>query len=112
MCREERDRYSLQIKVTNDPDLVCEGKTCDISASEDPTSDPSVAVVEIYVEDKNDNLPRFEQSEYYVGIPFDAKVGDLILDAQVHESSLICAIEHCERFYLPSDRGGRALQFF
>ena len=88
MHREERDRYSLQIKVTNDPDLVCEGKTCDISASEDPTTDPSVAVVEIYVEDKNDNLPSFEQSEYYVGIPFDAKVGDLILDAQVRVSFL------------------------
>ena len=81
--REERDRYSLQIKTTNDPDIVCEGKTCDITPSDDPDNDDSVVVVQIFVEDKNDNLPVFEQREYFVGIPFDAKVGDLILDAQV-----------------------------
>jgi len=33
-------------------------------------------------EDKNDNLPKFESETYYVGIPFDAKVGDLVLDAK------------------------------
>ena len=86
--REERDRYSLQIKTTNDPDIVCEGKTCDITPSDDPDNDSSVVVVQIFVEDKNDNLPVFEQREYFVGIPFDAKVGDLILDAQVTMSPI------------------------
>jgi hypothetical protein len=37
---------------------------------------------QVYIEDKNDNLPKFESETYYVGIPFDAKVGDLVLDAK------------------------------
>ena len=86
--REQRERYSLQVKTTNDPDVVCEGRTCDIPASDDPESDPSVVIVQIFVEDKNDNLPRFEQEEYFVGIPFDAKVGDLILDAKVYDPDI------------------------
>ena len=75
--------------TNDDPNyIVCEGKTCDIEPSDiDPDNDPSVVVVQIFVEDKNDNLPVFEQREYFVGIPFDAKVGDLILDAQVRRSN-------------------------
>ena len=47
-----------------------------------------VIIVKIFVEDKNDNLPRFEETEYFVGIPNDAKVGDLILDAKVYDPDI------------------------
>jgi hypothetical protein len=80
-----RSHYELTVKTSNDPDHICEGTTCDIEMPEDAndvSSDPSFVVVQVYIEDKNDNLPKFESETYYVGIPFDAKVGDLVLDAR------------------------------
>ena len=83
--REERDHYVIQVKTTNDPDLVCEGSICDITPVPDPRLDDSVMMVHIFVEDKNDNLPQFESDEFFIGIPFDSKIGDLILDAKAYD---------------------------
>ena len=85
LCREERDHYVIQVKTTNNPDIVCEGSTCDIEAVTDPSQDDSVILVHIFVEDKNDNLPQFESNEFFIGIPYDSKIGDLILDAQAKD---------------------------
>ncbi len=86
--REEIDQFELTIKASNNADYVCEGKTCDIVVTHDDMADGSVIRVQIFVEDKNDNLPRFINDEFFVGIPFDAKVDDLILDAQAFDPDL------------------------
>ena len=83
--RESRDHYVIQVKTSNNPDLVCEGSICDIPAVDNPAEDNSVILVHIFVEDKNDNLPQFEATEFNIGIPFDAKIGDLILDAKAKD---------------------------
>ena len=80
--REERSLYELTVKTSNDPDHICEGSTCDIEVPDDIAGDASFVVVQVFIEDKNDNLPKFESQTYFVGIPFDAKVGDLVLDAK------------------------------
>jgi hypothetical protein len=51
-------------------------------------ADPSLAVVQIFVEDKNDNLPQFRADEFFVGVPFSAKVGDLIMDAKAYDADV------------------------
>ena len=87
--REERDHYTLQIKTSNEPYKDCsENGICNIGPSDNPEDDSSVVLVDIFVEDKNDNLPNFETSEYYVGIPYDGKVGDLILDVKVNDPDI------------------------
>ena len=86
--REERSQYSLQIKTSNDPYKQCENDVCNIGPSSNPEEDSSIVLVHIFVEDKNDNLPNFESSEYYVGIPYDGKVGDLILDVKVNDPDI------------------------
>ena len=91
--REERDHYVIQVKTTNNPDLVCEGSICDIEPVLDPRGDDSVIMVHIFVDDKNDNLPQFEDKEFFIGIPFDSKIGDLILDAQAHDPDVPDATE-------------------
>ena len=42
-------------------------------------------MVHIFVEDKNDNLPQFKSEQFFIGIPYDAKIGDVILDAEAHD---------------------------
>ena len=86
--REKVDQFDIMVKATNNPDFVCEGSMCDIEMTEADIEDRSTVKVQIFVEDKNDNLPRFRNSEYFVGIPFDAKVGDLILNAEAFDPDL------------------------
>ena len=97
--REERDHYELQIKTSNDAFKKCEDQNeasngnaeCskyNIEPSSNADEDSSVVIVQVFVEDKNDNLPNFESSEYYVGMPYDGKVGDLILDVKVNDPDI------------------------
>merc|ERR1712106_1180370 len=79
--REERDQYNLHVKATNNPGIVCEPSHCDIETSEDDDEDGSVLKIQINIQDINDNELQFVTSQFFVGIPFDASVGDLILDA-------------------------------
>ncbi|KAM9327300.1 cadherin-23 [Gastrophryne carolinensis] len=60
----------------------------------DPSTDSSLQEVRIYLEDINDQPPRFTKTEYTAGVATDAKVGsDLIkvlaLDADVGNNSLV-----------------------
>lgn len=86
--RETRDSFEVIIKATNNADLVCEGDTCDIDMETQDLQDSSIMKVQIFVEDKNDNFPQFRSDEFFVGIPFNAKVGDLILNAEAYDPDL------------------------
>jgi hypothetical protein len=86
--RETISEFMLTIKATNEASFVCEGATCDIEMTEADLEDDSVVKVLIFIEDKNDNFPRFKSKEFFVGIPYDAKVGDLILNAEAFDPDL------------------------
>ena len=80
--REERDAYRLLVKASNQADYVCEARTCDIPYNEaEDGQDGSVMAIDISIQDINDNIIQFRSEKFFVGIPFDASVGDLILDA-------------------------------
>jgi len=83
--REERDRYTLFVKASNNPGFVCEANHCDITMSENDDEDGSILKIEVNIQDINDNDLQFATNQFFVGIPFDANVGDLILDAHAHD---------------------------
>ena len=86
--REERDQYTLFVKASNNPGYVCEANHCDIKMSETNTEDGSILKIEVNIQDINDNDLQFVTNQFFVGIPFDASVGDLILDAQAVDLDL------------------------
>ncbi|XP_053548000.1 cadherin-23 [Bombina bombina] len=60
----------------------------------DPSTDSTLQEVRIYLEDINDQPPRFTKTEYTAGVATDAKVGSelikvLALDADVGNNSLV-----------------------
>ena len=77
--REEQDRYTLEVKASNSPNFVCEASHCDIELAQDEAN--SLIRIQIDVKDINDHDLQFESSDFYVGVPYEAGVGDLILDA-------------------------------
>ena len=79
--REDRDGYTLFVKASNDPSQICEPEHCDIKMADGDDQDGSIVKIQIDIQDINDNDLVFESSDFFVGIPFDASVGDLILDA-------------------------------
>ena len=80
--REERDHYTLYVKASNNPGYICEPKHCDINISNNDFQDGSIQKIDINIQDVNDNKLQFVSDQFFVGIPFDASVGDLILDAK------------------------------
>ncbi len=52
------DHFDLVVKASNDADLLCDGSTCDVEVTEQDFKDRAAIRVQIYVEDKNDNLPK------------------------------------------------------
>ena len=79
--REQRGRYTLYVKSTNNPGFVCEPTHCDIVVTQADYEDGSIQKIDIDIQDINDNELQFVANQFFVGIPFDAGVGDLILDA-------------------------------
>ena len=79
--REMRDHYTLYVMSSNNPSLVCESSHCDIVLSQEDYEDGSIQKIDIDIQDINDNELQFVTDQFFVGIPFDASVGDLILDA-------------------------------
>jgi len=86
--REERNQYTLFVKASNNPGYVCEANHCDIKMSENSLEDGSILKIEVNIQDINDNDLQFVTNQFFVGIPFDASVGDLILDAQAVDLDL------------------------
>ncbi len=56
--RERVSEFDLVVKASNDPDLVCDGRMCDVQVERQDFEDGAAIRVQILVEDKNDNLPR------------------------------------------------------
>ncbi|KAM4702929.1 cadherin-23 [Rhinophrynus dorsalis] len=87
--REKEPYYSIIIKASSNRNW-----TPLSSQSFSPSTDSTLQEVRIYLEDINDQPPRFTKMEYTAGVATDAKVGsDLIkvlaLDADVGNNSLV-----------------------
>ncbi|XP_051779861.1 cadherin-23 isoform X1 [Erpetoichthys calabaricus] len=74
----------------------------------DPSTDPTLQEVRIYLDDINDQSPQFLKSEYTAGVAADAKVGsDLIrvtaVDADVGNNSIVFYNIRSIQFKLQND---------
>lgn len=86
--REERDEYTLLVKASNNPGIVCEATYCDIKMTDDDVNDDSIIEIDITIQDINDNMLQFSSDKYYVGVPYNAGVGDLIMDATAFDPDM------------------------
>ncbi|XP_075073149.1 cadherin-23 [Mixophyes fleayi] len=93
--REKEPYYSLIVKASSNRNWsVRKAMRTAMIQSFDPSTDSTLQEVRIYLEDINDQPPRFTKTEYTAGVATDAKVGsDLIkvlaLDADVGNNSLV-----------------------
>ena len=89
--REQRDHYTLYVKASNDPGFVCDasvtssGYYCDLTVTQEDYDDGSIQKIDVDIQDINDNELQFSTNQFFVGIPFDANVGDLIVDAEASD---------------------------
>ncbi|XP_053307224.1 cadherin-23 [Spea bombifrons] len=93
--REKEPYYSIIVKASSNKNWT---PLRSLGSSEiqnfDPSTDSTLQEVRIYLEDINDQPPRFTKSEYTAGVATDAKVGSelikvLALDADVGNNSLV-----------------------
>ncbi|CAH2321279.1 cadherin-23 isoform X2 [Pelobates cultripes] len=91
--REKEPVYTIIVKASSNKNWT-PLRSLRASQSYDPSMDSTLQEVRIYLEDINDQPPRFTKSEYTAGVATDAKVGsDLIkvlaVDADVGNNSLV-----------------------
>ncbi|KAG7462693.1 hypothetical protein MATL_G00187450 [Megalops atlanticus] len=93
--REEIPVYSIIVKASSNRNWTPpQGQRSSRARSLNPSLDPTLQEVRIYLEDINDQPPRFTKLEYTAGVAADAKVGsDLIrvqaVDNDVGNNSLV-----------------------
>ncbi|KAG9344450.1 hypothetical protein JZ751_011120 [Albula glossodonta] len=93
--REEIPVYSIIVKASSNRNWTPpRGQRSSRARNLDPSRDPTLQEVRIYLEDINDQPPRFSKLEYTAGVAADAKVGsDLIkvqaVDNDVGNNSLV-----------------------
>ncbi|XP_046393425.1 cadherin-87A-like [Ischnura elegans] len=75
--REKRDSYDVYIKASNDPvyNIYAPENEYFPGAGE---RESSVAHVHVTVQDKNDNAPVFDRSDYYAGINAMANINEFV----------------------------------
>ncbi|KAM4636899.1 cadherin-23 [Discoglossus pictus] len=91
--REKEPYYSLIVKASSNKNWKVR-KSLRSSTTFDPSTDSTLQELRIYLEDINDQPPRFTKSEYTAGVATDAKVGSelikvLALDNDVGNNSLV-----------------------
>ncbi|XP_075697796.1 cadherin-23 isoform X1 [Rhinoderma darwinii] len=93
--REKEPYYTLIVKASSNRNWsVRKAMRAAKIQSFDPSTDSTLQEVRIYLEDINDQPPRFTKSEYTTGVATDAKVGSelikvVALDADVGNNSLV-----------------------
>ncbi|XP_071987316.1 cadherin-23 isoform X2 [Engystomops pustulosus] len=93
--REKEPYYTLIVKASSNRNWSAR-KAMRASNIQrfDPSTDSTLQEVRVYLEDINDQPPRFTKSEYTAGVATDAKVGSelikvVALDADVGNNSLV-----------------------
>ncbi|ROK15721.1 Cadherin-23 [Anabarilius grahami] len=93
--REEIPVYSIIVKASSNRNWSPpKGQRSQRAQVLDPSRDPTLQEVRIFLEDINDQSPRFTKMEYTAGVAADAKVGsDLIrvqaIDNDIGNNSLV-----------------------
>ncbi|XP_056327409.1 cadherin-23 [Danio aesculapii] len=93
--REEIPVYSIIVKASSNRNWTPpKGQRSQRAQVLDPSRDPTLQEVRIFLEDINDQSPRFTKLEYTTGVAADAKVGsDLIrvqaIDNDIGNNSLV-----------------------
>ncbi|XP_063814850.1 cadherin-23 isoform X3 [Pseudophryne corroboree] len=93
--REMEPYYSLIVKASSNRNWSAKKAMRSTGIQTfDPSIDSTLQEVRIYLEDINDQPPRFTKTEYTAGVATDAKVGSelikvLALDADVGNNSLV-----------------------
>ncbi|XP_060647453.1 protein dachsous isoform X2 [Drosophila nasuta] len=71
--REQQSRYTLQIQASDRGQPISQQGHCNIS---------------VFVEDQNDNEPRFELSKYVASVPEDGSIGSSVLRIKATDADL------------------------
>ncbi|XP_064539649.1 protein dachsous [Drosophila montana] len=71
--REQHARYTLQLQASDRGQPITQQGHCNIS---------------VFVEDQNDNEPRFELSKYVASVPEDAAIGSSVLSIKASDADL------------------------
>ncbi|KAM3862738.1 cadherin-23 [Diretmus argenteus] len=93
--REETPVYSIIVKASSNRNWTASrGQRASRTRALDLARDPTLQEVRIYLEDINDQSPRFTKEEYTAGVAADAKVGsDLIkleaIDNDIGNNSVV-----------------------
>ncbi|KAJ8022289.1 Cadherin-23 [Holothuria leucospilota] len=104
--------YELIIKVTNDSDFQVESRTkrATISATYDPTSDPSLLTVVVTVIDTNNNPPIFTSDLYTAGVlytvDFDVSIAQVeVTDLDIDEANTMVEFNIASQVRIDLERG-------
>lgn len=73
MDREQHARYTLQLQASDRGQPITHQGHCNIS---------------VFVEDQNDNEPRFEQPKYVASVPENAAIGSSVLRINARDADL------------------------
>ncbi|CAL8357453.1 unnamed protein product, partial [Boreogadus saida] len=78
--REEKPVYTIIVKASSNRSWTpVRAQRASLSRALDPGRDPTLQEVNIYLEDINDQSPRFVKKEYTAGVAADAKVGSELI---------------------------------
>uniref|UniRef100_A0AAY4DS48 Cadherin-23 n=1 Tax=Denticeps clupeoides TaxID=299321 RepID=A0AAY4DS48_9TELE len=87
--REEIPEYSIIIKASSNRNWTPpRGQRSNLARALDPSRDPTLQEVRIFMEDINDQPPRFTKLEYTAGVAADAKVGSELIRVQAIDNDV------------------------
>uniref|UniRef100_UPI003AAE43FE cadherin-23 isoform X1 n=1 Tax=Centroberyx gerrardi TaxID=166262 RepID=UPI003AAE43FE len=87
--REETPVYSIIVKASSNRNwTVPRGHRASRARALDPTRDPTLQEVRIYLEDIDDQSPRFTKLEYTAGVAADAKVGSDVIKVEAIDNDI------------------------
>uniref|UniRef100_A0AAR2J7Y9 Cadherin-23 n=1 Tax=Pygocentrus nattereri TaxID=42514 RepID=A0AAR2J7Y9_PYGNA len=87
--REDIPMYSIIVKASSNRNWSPpRGQRSQRYRALDPSRDPTLQEVRIYLEDINDQPPRFTKLEYTAGVAADAKVGSDLIQVQAIDNDI------------------------
>ncbi|KAJ8359792.1 hypothetical protein SKAU_G00163170 [Synaphobranchus kaupii] len=87
--REAMPVYSIIIKASSNRNWTPpRGQRSSRARNLDPSRDPTLQEIRIYLEDINDQPPRFSKLEYTAGVAADAKVGSDLIRVQAVDNDM------------------------
>ncbi|XP_069045127.1 cadherin-23 [Lepisosteus oculatus] len=87
--REETPVYPIIVKASSNRNwMPSQGQRSSRARALNPNLDPTLQEVRVYLEDINDQPPRFTKPEYTAGVAADAKVGSDLIRVQAVDNDI------------------------